>query len=209
MPLNKHEYKNLNAFLRNYFANNLISCFSDILQSLEDEEPKLANSLRKASNKLTSETYLARYCLPKFVKEGWLKINGHYTEVQLSLERCSYCFKSNEDVYVIGIDQNRYCEWDCAEKCRYYSDPYENNLDTYHSLFNRFAYWLPECKKHSYSQEPLNYQELETLTKEIEVYINDIHYDDFRAPHKDHSYVDIEIHRMLVLLDMEVQKLKI
>ncbi|MCF6094733.1 hypothetical protein L1765_12255 [Microaerobacter geothermalis] len=207
MPLKIAERKKLNIFLRDFFANNRIASFFDIVECLQKEYPRLFTKLTESSYKLTIEAYLAQYFLPKYMKEGWLQIDGDNYKVQLSPNRCSYCFKSIDDIYIIDIDLNRYCGWRCAEKCRYYCDPYESHLDTYQELFDRFSTWLPQTRKYSNFIKMKNTDNISCLVKEIERYVNDVHFDEFRWPLEEQSCIESEIYRMLQVLDREVERL--
>lgn len=181
MPLNKDDKNQITNFLRHFFGNTRSSSIFDIIEALEDEHPDFANRLKENSGKLDCVGYLKSYFLTKFRQEGWLQISDDQFQVLLSTERCSYCFKHIGDIYLIDIDINRYCGWQCAEKCYYYHAPYESHLDTYHTLFDKFIDWLPKVRafqeKNSSEDDKLA---LEQLIHDIEKYINGIQFNAFQ-----------------------------
>jgi hypothetical protein len=211
MALSQENKQKIELFLRDYFANNRSLTTFEIIMTLQEDNPDIFELLKDASVKMNEENYLNRYILPKFKKEGWLSLIKDEWKVQLSHDRCTYCFQPLNQIYVIDIDLNRYCSWECTEKCRYYAEPYENNLDMYSFLFDRFERLLPRCLFFN-NNTPFSQQtvllELGEIVKEIVEIVEDSYYDYIRFDKGKESCVDLEIYRMLTILDQQYERLK-
>ncbi|WP_156920651.1 hypothetical protein [Thermicanus aegyptius] len=207
--LTKQDKECLIALLRYHFGHNRVTSINEIRDEIRKANATLAAKLKKASKHLGFKAYLTKYFLKNFINEGWLTVTNECIQVNLSPTRCSFCFAAIEDVYLIDIDLNRYCGWNCAEKSPYYCKPYESNLDMYSSLFERFSEWLPLCRQ--LTANILNASTSEgakELLSEIGRYLDDVYWDDFLPPHENRSCIDSEIYRMLTTLRKQADNLQ-
>lgn len=131
--------------------------------------------------------------------------------MQLSPDRCSCCFKPIDQIYIIDIDLNRYCSWDCTEKCYYYTNPYESNLDLYSDLFDQFETLLPKSisfqENRDYSLKQ-NRAKLDKMVRKLDSMIQDPDYREVLRTKGTESCIDAEIYSMLLLLSQEGQPLQ-
>ncbi|WP_054939219.1 hypothetical protein [Paenibacillus ihuae] len=202
----------LTTFLKDYFANNRTSSAFEIVVTLQEENTELLQILNDASAKMDAESYPTQYILPKLKNDGWLSLNDGLWKVQLSPDRCSCCFKSIGQIYIINIDLNRYCSWNCTEKCYYYANPYESNLDLYSDHYDQFETLLPKCiffqENRDYSLKE-NRAVLDTMIRKLDSMIQDPDYSEVLRTKGTESCIDAEIYRMLLLLSQESQRLQV
>lgn len=210
MAISKGNRNHLTTFLKDYFANNRTSSAFEIVVTLQEENNDLLQILNDANAKMNTESYLTRYILPKLKNDGWLSLIDDQWRVQLSPDRCSCCFKPIDQIYIIDIDLNRYCSWNCTEKCYYFTNPYENNLDLYSNLYDQSETVLSKCisfqENRDYSHKQ-NRAKLDKMVRKLDSMIHDPDYSEVLRTNGTASCIDAEIYRMLLLLEQECQRL--
>jgi len=136
--LSKTEREQFYSWTMSFFKNNRAAQSKEVFEKLKEEMPRMAKKIEKAGKKIGALAYIGRHLLPSFAKEGWLKNKDKVWSVEITPDRCPYCLQQIDEVYIIDIENNRYCNADCMEECEGAEPPYDSYWDDYIALFYEF-----------------------------------------------------------------------
>ncbi len=136
--LSKDVKNEFNTWAVAYFKDHRTAQSKDIFNRLKEEMPVTAKKIEKAGKKIGGPAYIGRHLLPGLAKEGWLQNKDRVWSVNITPDRCPYCLKPIDEVYLIDIDENRYCSADCMDEYEDAEPPYDSYWDDYIALFYEF-----------------------------------------------------------------------
>lgn len=145
--LSKDEKKQFYNWAVMFFKSNRTAQSKDVFEKLKKEMPKISKKIEKAGKKIGASAYVGRYLLTSLAKEGWLINNGKKWSIKITPDRCTYCISPIDDLYLIDIDNNRYCSIDCFDNYDNAVQPYDSYWDDYISLFSEFELIYYEYKR--------------------------------------------------------------
>lgn len=203
MTVSKNIRVKLVDYLRDYFANNRSVNKDELVFNLYAEQADWLVQLKDELGEMQIKTFISRYVLPKFVSEGWLKVNVNQMEVQLDPHKCAYCFRPVGDIYLIDIDTNKYCGSECTNSSAYYMDPYEWGIDQYRFFFYFFEKWLPKIRDVINIASEDDRKRVNKLIAKIEKAYTDYDVYGFEKPIAEQNIVDSEVLRMNNILKYE------
>ncbi|OLN28961.1 hypothetical protein [Desulfosporosinus metallidurans] len=215
MPLDEKDQQLFRDYVMPFIAKNRSTSSQTILELLEKEEPKLLKRINKTSKKIGPLAYIGRYLLAKFKKEGWLVNEDELWTVNINQERCAQCFKLLDEVYLVDIENNRFCSENCADDFEpEFVEPYDSYWDQYMYLFHTFSELYP---KFAVFKKPLEKVEvispsthlalLKTLQK-IEEHVYNPENDGIMLDEGADGPIAAEIYRMLSILNNELLQLR-
>jgi hypothetical protein len=220
MKLKEEEQLIFRTWVTEYFVEERKLKSNEIFERLQEDVPRLVKSIKKVSKKSGAIAYIGRCLLSKFRKEGWLTYKNGVWSVQVTSDRCAYCFKPLDELYLIDYNEHRFCNSDCSEEFEEVEDledfkeGYDCYWDKYYFLFDDFSHMYPNIKEYKSLKEenklsnPLTYIELINFNKDIEEIIYDTYYDEIINDEGADGPFAWEIYRMLNIFKEELEELR-
>lgn len=121
-----------------YFRDNRQGVSKEIFNQYKKDFPPEAKRMEKLCKKTGAPAYIGRYLLPRLIREGWLILDKETWTVKVIPERCARCFSPIEDIYVIDIENRRYCSTECMDEAEDAPPHYDSFVDSYFFLFDDY-----------------------------------------------------------------------
>lgn len=139
MPLTKDERKEFNQIVKGFFKQAREGSSDQIMDYIHKQNRKLLQRIKKES-KINPIAYIGRYLMRPLTQEGWIKHKRKQWSVEPIEGRCTYCFRSLEEVYLLDIEHNQYCNLNCMDEleAEYLEDDYWDEYIFFSKTLNLF-----------------------------------------------------------------------
>jgi hypothetical protein len=213
MKLKEQDQLLFRKWVTNYFSEDRKLRSKKILEKLQKDVPSLVKNIKKVAKKNGEVSYIGRCLLPKFKKEGWLIYKSGFWRVKVTPERCAYCFKPLNEVYLIDNNENHFCNDDCLEELGDFQEGFNPYWDEYRMMYSNFRDMYPDIKKYKELKntlsniDPLTHIELINFIKDIEQILYDSEYQEIVIDEGGDGSFSWEVYRMFNILKDELEEL--
>ncbi|QOY35320.1 hypothetical protein AWH56_021925 [Anaerobacillus isosaccharinicus] len=209
MKISKEDYLEFKNWCKKFFRENREGSTKQLVEELINVNPKLIKRMEKAVGKGNVKAYLGRSLMTSLRKEGWLWYEKNTWVTKPNWGLCTHCFCEIDDIYLIDIDGNQYCNDDCFEEhgaTEYYdsyNDDYFYLFSEFKQLKEKYTIFLEKKVQPNY----MNHLELKQVLAEILEVLNDDIYSTVWLNGGDDGPVSYEIARMLQILQRDYEDL--
>lgn len=210
MKISKTDYEQFRNWCQQFFKNNREVTSRKLVEKLKTSRPMLFNTIEKVVGKGKGAAYIGRFLLTSVRKYGWLTYEKNTWRTKPNWGLCTYCFQELEDVYVIDIDGNQYCDSDCfddyeaTEYCDSYYDEYLFLCSDFKDLKERYSIFLLQKLEPKFEY----HLELSGILAEISELLTDTEYTTVWMNGGDDGPLAYEIFRMLSILQEDQEELE-
>lgn len=209
MRIQKEDFIAFKAFCRNYFKKKREGKSTAVLQGLKAYDKKLYRTIEKTVGKKKIKGYIG-YLLRSVGREGWLVYKEKTWQVKSKWGYCTYCFSELDDIYVIDIEHQQYCNSDCLDHHEAVSH-YDSYADDYMFLFWEFENLKGRYQR--YFNRPLrkNFEtnlNLIMILRDLYNVLNDSNHWTILSNGGDDGPLASEMYRMLIILKEEAKQLE-
>lgn len=210
MRIAKSHIENFSSWVRKRFKTNRESTSDVIWNKLQQYDKRLCRAIKRAGKKIGPRAYIGRHLLRRVTKEHWLTYENNQWIARPTNEQCHYCFSSISNIYVIDLDKNRYCNFDCLYDFDEATVPYDGYWDDYTALVDDFDYYHCMYKdfKHYLEPTPANHIQLNSFMDKFERWMEMPEYNTIYLNGGHDGPVAAEMYRMLMILEENFKHLK-